>query len=100
MGEAIALDRTDIDLTTGRLLVRHGKFDKTRELWLHPTTLDALKQYQRLRDRTAPPTGTTGVLRLHGRDQAALLQRPQHLPPPSRSGRSRAQVALVPSPDP
>ena len=59
VGEAIALDRTDLDLTTGRLLVRHGKFDKTRELWLHPTTLDALKRYQRLRDRAAPVTGTT-----------------------------------------
>jgi integrase len=58
VGEAIALDRTDIDLTTGRLLIRHGKFDKTRELWLHPTTLDAVKRYQRLRDRAAPPTDT------------------------------------------
>ena len=59
VGEAIGLDRTDVDLTTGRLLVRHGKFDKARELWLHPTTMDALKRYQRLRDRAAPPTGTT-----------------------------------------
>lgn len=59
VGEAIGLDRTDVDLTTGRLLVRHGKFDKARELWLHPTTTDALKRYQRLRDRAAPPTGTT-----------------------------------------
>jgi integrase len=58
VGEAIALDRTDIDLITGRLLVRYGKFGKTRELWLHPTTLAALKRYQRLRDRAAPPTGT------------------------------------------
>jgi integrase len=58
VGEAIALDGDDFDLEAGRLLVRHGKFDKTRELWLHPTTLDALKQYQRLRDRTAPSTGT------------------------------------------
>jgi integrase len=59
VGEAIALDRSDIDLSTGRLLVRYGKFDKTRELWLHHTTLDALKRYQRLRDRAAPPTDTT-----------------------------------------
>lgn len=58
VGEAIALDRTDIDLTTGRLLVRHGKFGKTRELWLHPTTQAALERHQRLRDRSAPPTGT------------------------------------------
>jgi integrase/recombinase XerD len=59
VGEAIALDRADVDLTIGRLLVRHGKFDKTRELWLHPTTLDALKRYQRLRDRAAPATSAT-----------------------------------------
>lgn len=58
VGEAVALDRADIDLTTGRLLVRHGKFGKTRELWLHPTTITALKQYQRLRDRAAPCTDT------------------------------------------
>lgn len=58
VGEAIALDRSDIDLTTGRLLVRYGKFGKTRELWLHPTTLVALKRYQRLRDRAAPRTDT------------------------------------------
>lgn len=58
VGEAIALDRTDIDLTTGQLLVRYGKFGKTRQLWLHPTTLAPLKRYQRLRDRAAPKTGT------------------------------------------
>lgn len=62
VGEAIALDRTDIDLTTGRLLIRYGKFGKTRELWLHPTTLDALKRYRRLRDRAAPPTDTAAFL--------------------------------------
>jgi integrase len=58
VGEAIALDRGDIDLSSGRLLVRYGKFGKTRELWLHPTTLTVLKEYQRLRDWAAPPTGT------------------------------------------
>jgi integrase len=58
VGEAIALDRAEVDLTTGRLLVRHGKFDKTRELWLHPTTVNALRRYQRLRDRVAPHTDT------------------------------------------
>lgn len=55
VGEAIALDRTDIDQNTGRLIVRSGKSNKTRELWLDPTTLGALKRYQLLRDRAAPP---------------------------------------------
>jgi len=62
VGEAIALDRGHIDYDAGRLVVRHGKFGKTRELALHPTTVDALRSYQRLRDRTAPQTGTAALL--------------------------------------
>src|SRR4030095_12111415 len=49
VGEAIALDRGDLDPTAGRLLIRYGKFGKSRELVLHPSTLDALRRYQRLR---------------------------------------------------
>jgi integrase len=62
VGEAIALDRGDVDLLAGRLVVCHGKFGKTRELALHPTTVDALRRYQRLRDRLAPQTGTSALL--------------------------------------
>lgn len=54
VGEAIALDRTDLDPVQGRLLIRHGKFDKTRELWLHPTSVEALQRYQRRRDDLVP----------------------------------------------
>ena len=43
---------------SGRLTVRSGKFGKTRELALHPSTIDALRAYRRLRDRSAPRTGT------------------------------------------
>jgi integrase len=62
VGEAIALDRGDVNLPAGRLVVRHGKFGKIRELALHPTTIDALRRYQRLRDRLAPRTGTPALL--------------------------------------
>jgi len=58
-GEAIGLDRGDVDLAARRLTVRFGKFGKTRELALHPSTIDALRRYQRLRDRLAPRTGTS-----------------------------------------
>jgi integrase len=58
VGEAIALNRGDVDPAAGRLVVRHGKFGKARELTLHPTTVTALRRYQRLRDRSAPATGT------------------------------------------
>ena len=61
VGEAIALDRGDLDLSAGRMVVRHGKFGKTRELTLHPTTVDAIRRYQRLRDRLTPATGTSAL---------------------------------------
>jgi integrase len=61
VGEAIALDRGDLDHALGRLTVRSGKFGKTRELALHPSSVDALRGYQRLRDRSTPATGTAAL---------------------------------------
>lgn len=54
VGEAIRLDRDDLDLTHELLVVRKSKFGKTRELPLHPTTTRALRDYLRLRDRLHP----------------------------------------------
>jgi integrase len=59
VGEAIALDRGDVDLDAGQLVVRHGKFDKARQLSLHSSSVDALRRYSLLRDRLAPSTGTS-----------------------------------------
>ena len=50
LGEAIALDRTDIDWDNAVLFVRNTKFQKSREVPLHSTTLDALHGYARQRD--------------------------------------------------
>lgn len=58
VGEAIALDRGDVDLAAGRVTVRSGKFGKTRELALHRSTVQQLRRYQRLRRRFAPNTAT------------------------------------------
>jgi integrase/recombinase XerD len=58
VGEAIALDRDDLDPATGVLTVRHGKFGKSRELPLHPSTVSALADYARLRDRLCPTPRT------------------------------------------
>jgi len=54
VGEAIALDRDDLDTRGGLLVVRHGKFNKSRELVLHPSTIDALRGYLRRRDQLHP----------------------------------------------
>ena len=54
VGEAIALDRVDFNEREAVLIVRHGKFDRSREIALHPTTCTALQAYCRRRDRVLP----------------------------------------------
>lgn len=51
VGEAVDLDRTDLDPQEGVLTVQDGKFGKSREVPLHLSTLDALQEYTRHRDR-------------------------------------------------
>lgn len=50
ISEAIKLDRTDIDWAEGVLLVRESKFNKSRYVPLHDSTLEALAGYARQRD--------------------------------------------------
>lgn len=50
-GEALALDRADVDLRDGALHVRANKQNKHREVPLHDTTTQALRHYSRLRER-------------------------------------------------
>ena len=59
-GEAVRLDRDDVDLDAGRLRVIATKFDKSRELALHPTAVEALQGYARLRDRHWPRPAAVG----------------------------------------
>ena len=54
VGEALRLDRADIDWPGGLLLIRESKFTKSRQVALHPTTLDALARYSRRRDELQP----------------------------------------------
>lgn len=59
-GEVIALARAEVDLADGVITVLHTKFDKSREVPIDPTTVDALADYARLRDRSVPkPTSAT-----------------------------------------
>ena len=54
IGEAIKLDRSDIDWTTGVLLIRESKFGKSRLVPLHPSTMKALAEHANLRDTLQP----------------------------------------------
>lgn len=51
VSEAINLDDVDVDLGEGFLVVRHSKFARTRELVLHPSTIDALRSYRATRQQ-------------------------------------------------
>jgi integrase/recombinase XerD len=57
IGEAMNLDRDDIDWPNRRLSVRDSKNGKSRELLLHPTTIEALARYAAQRDALSPDTG-------------------------------------------
>ena len=51
IGEALRLDRDDVDLAGGVLRVRETKFGKSREVPLHPSTVEALAAYACRRDQ-------------------------------------------------
>lgn len=65
IGEALGLDRHDVDLADGALHVRAGKQRKQREVPVHQTTTDALREYARERDRRAPAPGTPAFFVSH-----------------------------------
>jgi integrase/recombinase XerD len=67
VGEAIRLDRHDIDWDEGVLLVRRSKFGKSRVVPLRSSTLEALHEYARRRDRLCPrPASESFFVSLRG----------------------------------
>jgi integrase/recombinase XerD len=63
IGEAVGLDRDDVDLNAGIVTIRNTKFGKSRQLPLHPTSTQALANYARVRDALCPtPSGESFFL--------------------------------------
>jgi integrase len=54
IGEAIKLDRSDVNWDDGVLLIRESKFGKSRLVPLHPSTVKALAAHAELRDTLLP----------------------------------------------
>ena len=54
VGEAIALQREDVDLHAGLITIRQAKHDRVRLVPLHPTAVEALRRYASERDRLCP----------------------------------------------
>ncbi len=57
-GEALALDRHDVDLRHSVVHVRAGKQNRQREVPLHHSTIHTLREYARLRDTRYPEPST------------------------------------------
>jgi integrase/recombinase XerD len=89
LGEAIGLERDDLDSRHGVLMV-HGKYGKTRELPLHPTAVDALCRYLRRRDRPPSPPGERALL-VSEAGTRLLASNVQHT-----FGRMRAWAGIAP----
>jgi len=101
-GEAVRLDRGDVDLVAGRVSIIATKFNKSRVLALHPTTVQALQGYGRLRDRRWPQPATLVLLRVEHRPAAQPEQPSADLRrtrAPSRA-RASARVQSTPSQTP
>jgi integrase/recombinase XerD len=54
IGEAVALERDDVDLDAGLITIRKAKGDRGRLVPLHPTAAEALRCYASERDRLCP----------------------------------------------
>ncbi len=54
ISEALHLNRPDVDLAQGCLVIRETKFNKSRYVPLHPTSVQALEEYTHIRERKAP----------------------------------------------
>jgi integrase/recombinase XerD len=54
LGEALGLDRDDVDLSSGVLAVRRAKFGKSRFVPVHNSTCRVLRRYVRQRDLLLP----------------------------------------------
>ncbi|HEX3827870.1 MAG TPA: tyrosine-type recombinase/integrase [Sporichthyaceae bacterium] len=53
-GEAVRLDRADVDLEQGLLTIRDSKFGKSRQIPVHDSTVEALAGYAARRDARRP----------------------------------------------
>jgi len=61
LGEALGLDLADVGLADGRLLVRRAKLGNQREVFLHPSTIDALRRYLSVREQHWPQPTTPAL---------------------------------------
>jgi integrase len=94
VGEALALDRADIDWEMGLLVIRRGKFGKARVVPIHNSTTGRLQRYEAERDRVHQTPRTPAFFvsesggRLPYRTVSAMFRKVReslHIRPPAGS---------------
>ena len=94
IGEAIRLDREDVDLEGQLLTVRNSKFGKSREVLLHPSTVGALTEYGERRDRLCPHAKDRSFFITTRGSRLVPPDDPPAVPSAAQAGRRRASVAI------
>ena len=106
IGEAMRLDRDDIDWDENVLVVRSSKFGRSREVVCHDSTIEALRTYSARRDQLCPrPASASFFVSQRGRrlahhsvyaafHQLAGEARPAPAARRAPSARSRSQALL------
>lgn len=77
VGEAINLDRTDLDTAQATLTIRDTKFGKTRLVPITPCTVDALTAYDEVRTFHVPRPRTPALF-VSAKDTRLLYQNVHH----------------------
>lgn len=99
VGEALRLDCVDVDLDAGSVDIRHTKFNKSRRLPLHESTVAALASYTSERDRFWPRpiqpslfVSTVGTRLADRRVRAVFADLVDHVGLEPRFGSSRPRI--------
>ena len=99
IGEAIRLDRKDVDFKVKSIVVRDTKFAKSRELALHESTTAALRRYLRRADRPASAVevdavfvSPTGARLRYGSVRLTFVRLLDHVGLEPRSARCRPRM--------
>lgn len=94
VGEVIRLDRTDVDLDGGLVVIRNSKLGRSRHVPLHATAIKALRTYLNRRDElfATPPSpalfiSTTGTRLRSGNLRATFAELLERAGLPPRKGR-------------
>lgn len=99
LGEALGLNRDDVDFADGWILIRHGKGGSSREIAVQETTVEALSHYCRVCEKQWPEPRTPAFfVAMHGARLGSATVHDNFRQILERSGVGRNAVECHPRP--